>query len=71
MWNKVRETLNYVCWFWFLGGGCALSLFGFVWTWKLALSIFCIWLCSLIVALLKCLADGGILTYTKQNKRKE
>lgn len=67
--KKLKEITKFLSWFWFFGGGLVLSLLGLVWTWKLALIIFCVWGGSLIIIVV--VAVGEIISEREEAKKQK
>jgi len=68
MWAKIKKIAGFISFFWCCGGGFLAALLGFIWTWKLALAIFCAWGSSCIVAVMIIIR---IAVNNNNNKTKE
>lgn len=70
MLKKIKSIINFIGLFWLGGGGFILALLGFIWTWKLALAIFCVWGCSWVITIIL-LIGKAIIEYESKTKVKE
>jgi hypothetical protein len=66
--TKIRKIAGFATWCWLFGSGLILSLLGLLFTWKLALIIFCSWLLSWVAFVVKILIDNKILHCVKETK---
>jgi hypothetical protein len=45
----IKTIWDWISCFWCFGGGFVLSVMCFILSWKLSLSVFCLWLCTWII----------------------
>jgi hypothetical protein len=49
--NRLKQIFDFASIVWVFGGGFFIALLCLIWTWKLALVVFCLWALSGIIGL--------------------